>query len=103
MRRLEGVMVCICGMGCFLVYALIKFDLCATRDCEQLVVTKFYASLPEMYLAYGAACILTGVFLYSNKDVNRTFRLGIEAAILIGFVLSGMIAFGMLTEMRNVT
>lgn len=103
MRRIEGVVVCICGICCFLVYALIRFDLCATGDCRKLVFTKFYASLPELYLAYGAACILTGVFLYSNQDVSRTFRLGIEAAVLIGFLLSGMIVFGMLTEIRNVT
>jgi hypothetical protein len=103
MRRIEGVIVCTCGLGSFLVYALIRFDLCATRDCKKLVITKFYASLPELYLAYGAACILTGLFLYSNKDVNRTYRLGIETAVLIGFVLSTMIAFGMLTEIKDVT
>lgn len=85
------------------MYALIKFDLCAARDCKKLVITEFFASLPELYLVYGAACILTGVFLYSNKDVNRTYRLGIETAVIIGFVLSAMIAFGILTEMRNVT
>ena len=103
MRKTEGAMVCICGLGCFLVYTLIEFDLCATNDCKKLEVTRLYASLPEMYLAYGIACIVTGVFLYSNKEVSRTFRLGIELAILIGFLLSGMIVFGMLIEMRNVT
>lgn len=103
MRKMEGVVVCICGLGCFLVYALIKFDLCATHDCRKLEITKFYASLPEIYLAYGIACIATGVFLYSNREINRMFRLGIESAVLIGFVLSGMIIFGMLIEMRNVT
>ncbi len=103
MRRLEGLVVCICGLGCFLVYALIKLDLCVKSDCKKLVITKFYASLPEIYLAYGIACILTGVFLYSNKEVNRAFRLGIEMAVITGFVLSGMVVFGMLIEIRNVT
>ena len=103
MRRIEGVVVCISGLGCFLVYALIEFDLCATRDCGKLVVTKFHASLPEMYLVYGLACLSTGVFLYSDKHLNKISRLGIEGAVLIGFVLSGMVLFGMLIEMKNVT
>lgn len=85
------------------MYILIRFDLCADGNCNHLAVTKFYASLAEIYLVYGLACISTGVFLYTNKQVNRIFRLGIETAIIAGFVLSGMIVFGMLIEIRNVT
>ena len=103
MRRLEGLVVVICGLGCFLVYVLIRFDLCADGNCARLAVTKFHASLPELYLVYGIASILTGIYLFSNEQVSRAFRLGIETAIIVGFVLSGMIIFGMLIEIRNVT
>ena len=103
MRSIEGLVVIFCGPSCFLVYGLIRFDLCADGNCSRLAVTKFHASLPELYLVYGIASILTGIFLFSNKQLSRAFRLGIETTIIVGFVLSGMIIFGMLIEIRNVT
>lgn len=102
-RRLEGVIVCFSGVTCFLVYKLIKFDLCNSRDCSQLVVTDFFARLPELYLLYGVASILTGIFLYMDKEISRLFRFGIEMSVLTGTMLSGMIAFGMLGELGRMS
>ncbi len=102
-RRFEGVVVCISGLLCFGAYALINFDICEKTNCNGLEITKLFASISEAYIAYGISIILTGVYLYSNKELNRIFRLGIELTALIGVFLSCMIVFGMLREIANVT
>ena len=73
-RRFEGVVVCISGLLCFGVYVLINFDICKKTNCNKLAITKFYASVSEVYIVYGIAIILTGVYLYSNKELNRMYR-----------------------------
>ena len=102
-RRIEGIIVCLSGMSCFLSYWLINFEICAKGNCENLNVTKFFVVASERYLVLGVVVLISGVFLYSNKEIIRIYRLGIEGSALIGVFLSGMIVFGMLKEISGVS
>jgi len=99
----DGLVICLIGAGCFFVYYLIKFDLCAQAICRDLVFTKFWANSPELFIIYGLAIFLVGIFLIREKEIIRIYRLGIVVTVITGFILSAIIVFGIRGELSSAT
>ena len=102
-RFADGFIVCVTGIACFFAYYLIKFDLCIKYNCDELVYTKLWASLPELFILYGLAILLVGIFLIREKEIIRIYRLGIVITVLTGFMLSAIVVFGMGAEIGKTT
>jgi len=100
-RWLEGIIVIFSGLACFLSYYLIRFNLCANADCNDLQITKFWVDLSALYLIYGVAALLLGYFLIVDTQLNRLYRLGLQVSVLTGVVLSGMMVFAISNELVN--
>jgi len=102
-RWSDGLMVSASGLACILSYYLIKFDICGRSNCSDLKITKFWATLPELFIVYGLSVLLVGVYLILDKEIVRLYRLGIVVSALAGVVLSGMVVFGMGAEIGSAT
>jgi hypothetical protein len=102
-RWADGIVVCFVGVACFLVYYLIEFDLCGKADCSDLVYMKFWANMAELFVLYGIAVLIVGIFLIRDNETIRIYRLGIVVAVIAGFVLSAAVVFGIGKELGGVT
>jgi len=102
-RWADGVIVCLVGVACLFVFYLIKFDLCGNDKCGDLVYTKFWANSAELFILYGLAIFLVGIFLIREKVIIRLYRLGIVVVVITGFILSGIIVFGIGSELGSAT
>ena len=103
MRRVEGGVVCIAALSCFLAYYLVNFDLCQRHECASLEVTLIYYELAEIYIAFGFAMAIAGVFLFRDVKLIQLQRLGIELTALIGAWFAIMSVFAILRESNTVT
>ena len=102
-RWADGIIVCLVGLACFLVYYLIGFDLCSKANCGDLVYMKFWAAMPELFVLYGIAVFIVGVFLIRDEETIRIYRLGIVVTVLLGFVLAAVVVFGIGKELGSAT
>ena len=101
-RRLDGCVVCLAGISCFLSFYLIEFHICQKHDCEKLEVTSFFINMSALYIVYGIVVLMVGVFLFRDRSLTRLQRFGIEMTACIGAILSGMVVFGMLKEISSI-
>lgn len=99
-RWLDSSALILSGLVCLLVYYLITFDLCASRDCGEITVMKFWVSLAWLFIPYGLAQIGIGVFLAKAYELARIYRICIVVSGLLGTVLAGMVVFGVIAELN---
>ncbi len=90
------------GLASLLVYHLITFDLCASKNCGEITVMKFWVSLAWLFIPYGLAQIGIGVFLAKAYELARIYRLCIVVSGLLGTVLAGMVVFGVIAELNAI-
>ncbi len=102
-RWADGMVTCLVGVACFLVYYLIRFDLCSRGNCDSLLYTKFWVDMPELFILYGCAVLIVGIFLIREEAIIRIYRLGIVVTVLTGFLLSAIVVFGIGRELGSAT
>ncbi|MEM7504654.1 MAG: hypothetical protein AAF417_21650 [Pseudomonadota bacterium] len=90
------------GAVSFYNFYLIHFRICRDYECESLVVTSYYASAPWWYLVFGVSVLGVAFFIHETKNLPRVFALAITLCSLCGFVLSGMVVFAILKEVKTV-
>ena len=100
-RWFDVVFLFIAGVASFYNFYLVKFQICRDYSCEKLVVTSYYVSATWWYLLFGAAVLGVSYFIYARRNLPRVFALAITLSSLCGFVLSGMVVFAILKEVRT--
>ena len=98
-RWFDGVLIIICGLGCFLAFYMIEFHLCAKADCSELKITKIWVSFSELYILYGVGAITTGIYLIREKALIRLYRLAIALSVAMGVLLSTSAVIGVRIEL----
>jgi len=56
-----------------------------------------------LFIIYGLAIFLVGIFLIREKEIIRIYRLGIVVTVITGFILSAIIVFGIRGELSSAT
>lgn len=97
-RWVDVVAVFAAGICSFYSYYLIEFNICRTYNCEDLLVTRYYASASWWYLLFGFALFGVSLFIRKARDLPKMFAIAITISSLSGFFLSGMVVFAMLKE-----
>jgi hypothetical protein len=99
-RWCDSIAIFIAGLCSLYFFYFIEFNFCRDYECENLVVTGFFAAAPWWYLLFGLSLLGVGAFVYRTRDLPRIFAIVITVSSLAGFVLSGMIVFAMLREAK---
>ena len=101
-RWFDVVFLFIAGAASFYNFYLIEFRICRDYGCGNLVVTSYYVSATWWYLLFGVSVLGVSYFVHQAKSLPRAFALAITLCSLSGFVLSGMVVFAILKEVRTV-
>ena len=101
-RWFDVVFLFVAGVASFYNFYLIEFQICRDDSCENLVVTSYYVSATWWYLLFGVSVLSVSYFIHATKRLPRVFALAITLCSLSGFVLSGMVVFAILKEVRAV-
>ncbi|RTZ58958.1 MAG: hypothetical protein DSZ32_06145 [Gammaproteobacteria bacterium] len=100
-RWLDVFMLTASGLGNFLIYYFIEFDLCAKNHCGKLLITRLWAQQAWLCLLLGAGLLITGYYIAREKDLPRIYSLGIVLVGLGGAATSSLMFFALLRELGN--
>ena len=102
-RWIDSAILVICALCSFLTYYFIKYDICRNGACDKLVVTRFWANNPYVYLFFGAGLLIVSVLVAKVKNIPRVFSLGIMLVSLIGAATNSLLFFSILHELKSIT
>ena len=83
-----------------LVYYSINYEICIENKCNNLVVTKYWASSSVFYLLLSGSLLVTSVYIFKNKELPRLYSFAIAIGFGSACILSGMLLFGILREIN---
>lgn len=101
-RYFSTLFIFLAGAGSIYIYFAIKYFLCVSDGCADLVITKPWVNMPTYFVVYGVCCIIISVFVWRSRQIQTLFVGAMDVLVGSGFLIIGKIFFAIAIELgRN--
>ncbi len=100
-RYFSTAFIFLVGAASIYLYFAIVFFLCSGNSCADLVITRPWIRMPELFALYGICCLVTGVFIFRAKNIQVVYTWAIDILIGSGFLLFSKAFFAIAIEIAN--